>query len=378
MSSKILITGGAGFIGSHLALELANLGYKIRILDHFSPQVHGKERCVPELFELAASPTNRIEIMEGDIRSRHDLLSALFGVDTVFHFAAAVGIGQSMYEVKSYVENNSLGTANLLQVLTERPIKKLILASSMSIYGEGLYQTEDGKLVTEVQRNIDRLKSHDWEPITEEGHRLIPLPTPESKKPDLASIYALSKFDQERMCLLIGQAYRIPTIALRFFSVYGRGQSLRNPYSGTMAIFAARLLHDQRPLIYEDGNQLRDFVHISDVIQACRLALEVPEAAGKVFNIASGNSYPIREIAERMAHSLGKQEIRPEMTHQYRVGDIRHCFADISLAQRILGYSPKITLEQGLQDLSEWIRRKRSVDKTIQAYEELTSKGLAL
>lgn len=378
MSSKILITGGAGFIGSHLAIELARFGHQVRILDHFSLQVHDKERSIPELFELVTSPRRQIDIMEGDVRSRHDLISALYGVDVVFHFAASSGIGQSMYEIKSYIENNCLGTANLLQILSERPVKKLILASSMSVYGEGLYKTENGELIPHAQRSREQLRLRNWELTTTSGQPLVPIPTPESKSPTFESIYGLSKFDQEQMCLLMGQAYQIPTVVLRFFNVYGEGQSLRNPYSGVMAIFAARLLHDQPPLIYEDGNQTRDFVHISDAIQACRLALEVPEADGKVFNIASGNSYPVRQIAERMAVSLGKSEIVPRITSQYRSGDIRHCFADVSMARNILGYQPKVNLDLGLKNLSQWLRRKRTIDKTIQAYEELAAKGLAL
>lgn len=372
MRKKILITGGAGFIGSHLAQELATSGYDVRILDNFSPQVHGDTKCLPEAI------TSDVELIEGDVRSERDLARALDGVDVVYHFAASVGVGQSMYEIHSYVDNNNRGTAVLMQLLTRRPIQKLIVASSMSIYGEGLYEARDGSMRAELRRDLARLKGHEWEPADWDGSELRPVATPENKKPDLASIYALTKYDQERMCMIAGEAYGIPTVGLRFFNVYGRGQALSNPYTGVMAIFASRLLNDQPPMIFEDGNQMRDFVHVSDVAKACRLALESSAGDGMVFNVGSGNRYTVREIAQQMAKVLGKEHIQPEITQRYRVGDIRHCFADISLARNVLGFQPSVTLGDGMTDLAGWLTHQTAVDRTDRARDELISRGLAI
>lgn len=373
----ILITGGAGFIGSHLAKVLCSMGHNVRVMDNFSSQVHG-ERV--QLRDQKNDPTlnSIVEIVEGDVRSPQDLLKALRGVDVVYHFAASVGVGQSMYEVSSYIDNNNMGTAHLLQLLIEKPVERLVVASSMSIYGEGLYQSSNGKVHGEIRRNFDRLKFHDWEPQDESGNVLKPIPTPETKHPDLASIYALTKFDQEQMCLMMGRAYQIPTVALRFFNVYGRGQSLSNPYTGVMAIFASRLLNNAKPIIFEDGNQMRDFVHVSDVVQACCLAMQENNAIGHAFNIGSGHQYTVKEIAMRMAHALNKEPIQPEITGQYRIGDIRHCFADISKAKRVLGYQPKMTLSDGIVDLVEWLNSQKAIDRTQKMREELVAKGLTI
>jgi len=374
MTQRVLITGGAGFIGSHLAREMDRIGLKVRVLDNFSAQVHGansRNRKIPAGFE-------NIEVVEGDVRSRDHLRAALRDVDFVYHLAASVGVGQSMYEIHSYIENNALGTANLLQVLIERPVQRLIVASSMSIYGEGLYQGPDGRLHFETRRELERLKRKDWEPVGPEGEKLTALPTAETKRPDLASIYALSKYDQEVMCLLIGKAYRIPTVALRFFNVYGTGQALSNPYTGVMAIFASRLLNGKAPSIFEDGNQKRDFVHVSDVVQACRLALEVPQAAGMAFNIGSGEQVTIKAVAMRMGVAMGGRQLLPEITGQYRVGDIRHCFADISLARNILGYRPRVSMEEGIRELIAWLADQKAIDRTKEAQDELARKGLAV
>jgi len=321
---------------------------------------------------------NRVELVRGDVRSRKDLAKALDGIDVVYHFAASVGVGQSMYEIHSYTDHNNLGTANLLQLLIDRPIQKLIIASSMSVYGEGLYLDRKNVTRADVRRDLDGVKRREWDPSDEDGNPLTPIPTPEGKTPDLSSIYALSKYDQERMCLIVGKAYGIPTVALRFFNIYGRGQALSNPYTGVLAIFASRLMNDRAPIVFEDGNQLRDFVHISDVVQACRLALENPAAEGGVFNVASGNRYTVRELAHDMAQAMGKSHIQPEITGEYRVGDIRHCFADITRAREVLGYRPKMSLVDGISDLVEWLATQRAIDRAKQMKAELTARGLAI
>jgi dTDP-L-rhamnose 4-epimerase len=257
-------------------------------------------------------------------------------------------------------------------------VKQLIVASSMSLYGEGLYRTPEGEVRTVGERSLAQLRQGDWEWRDGEGVPLVPVPTPESKAPALASVYALSKLDQERLCLMIGRAYGIKTVALRFFNAYGPRQALSNPYTGVLAIFAARLLNNSPPKIFEDGWQQRDFVSVYDIAWACRLALETPAAAGEVFNIGSGTSSTVCEIAERVAEVVGKKHLRPEITGKYRVGDIRHCFADISKARSMLGYSPRVTLEDGLAELAAWLEGQAAVDRVAQASAELSARGLAL
>src|SRR5215218_7993284 len=345
MSGRILITGGAGFIGSHLADELLEHGYSVRALDNLSEQVHGAAAGRPGYL----SP--EVELVEGDVRDPGAVRKALEGVDAVYHFAAMVGVGQSMYEIERYTSVNNLGTAVLLEALIEKPVERLVVASSMSIYGEGLFRDAGGNLVTASERGRDQLKARAWEVADAQGRPLTPVPTPETKAPTLSSVYALSKYDQERLCLMAGRAYDLPTVALRFFNVYGTRQALSNPYTGVLAIFASRLLNGNPPLIFEDGRQMRDFVHVSDVARACRLALEVPAAAGHVLNVGSGRQYTVLEIARAMGEVLGREDLEPEVTGNYRVGDIRHCFADITLARRILGYEPAMPFEQGLIEL---------------------------
>ncbi len=372
MSKQVLITGGAGFIGSHLADELLRRGDHVRVLDNLSPQVHGVERARPDYLNAD------VELMIGDVRDPAAITRALHGIDAVYHFAAIVGVGQSMYEIAEYTSINNLGTAVLLEGLIKHPVEKLVIASSMSIYGEGLYRASDGSIAEAPERSLDQLKAADWELRSAQGEPLVPVPTPESKTPTLPSIYALSKYDQERMCLLFGRAYNIPTVVLRFFNAFGTRQALSNPYTGVLAIFASRVLNDNPPLVFEDGCQKRDFVSVYDIVQACRLALEVPEAAGQVFNIGSGQQYAIRELAERTATALGKPHIHPQLTGKYRVGDIRHCFADISHAQAVLGYEPRVSLESGLQELAEWLEGQIAVDRVAEATAELSARGLAI
>jgi dTDP-L-rhamnose 4-epimerase len=367
----ILITGGAGFIGSHVADELLRHGYGVRALDSLAPQVHGSEARRPDYLHPD------VELIAGDVRDASIVRRALEGVDAVYHFAAAVGVGQSMYEVADYTSVNNLGTAVLLESLIERPVKRLIVASSMSLYGEGLYRNANGELVEGSERTVDQLKQSDWELRDADGRALTPVPTPEDKTPALSSVYALSKFDQERLCLMIGRAYRIPTVALRFFNVFGTRQALSNPYPGVLAIFAARLLNNNAPLIFEDGLQQRDFVSVYDIAQASRLALEVDAAAGLAFNVGSGRAYTVREVSELLGTVLGKS-IEPDICGKYRVGDIRHCFADITLARRVLGYEPRVPLEDGIVELAEWLEGQVAHDRVAEASAELAARGLTV
>jgi dTDP-L-rhamnose 4-epimerase len=368
----ILITGGAGFIGSHLADELLARGHKVRALDNLAAQVHGPNASRPSYLDPD------VELVVGDVRDAEAVRRALDGVDAVYHLAAAVGVGQSMYEIEHYTDVNNRGTAVLLEALSRDPVERLVVASSMSLYGEGLYRDAEGTLRTDAERSLEQLKAGRWEPTNEDGEALIPVATPESKPPCLASVYALSKFDQERMCLMVGRAYNIPTVALRFFNVYGARQALSNPYTGVLAIFAARLLNDNAPMFFEDGEQQRDFVSVSDVAQGCRLALEVPEAADSVFNIGSGHHYTVSEIATRVARAVDKSYIAPEVSGKYRVGDIRHCYADITRARNVLGYQPSVDLDDGLVDLAEWLSGQSADDRVEQASAELTARGLTV
>lgn len=368
---KILITGGCGFIGSHLADKLIDKGYEVRILDNLNPQVHNSITDIPIYMNKKA------DIFLGDIRDSKVVKEALVDVDAVFHFAAMVGVGQSMYEIKEYTDVNNAGTAVLLEAIIKNPVKRLIVASSMSLYGEGLYINDKNELDSPVDRTYEQLKNGDWEVLNDEGDILTPIPTPETKHPNLASIYALSKFDQEKMSLITGRAYNIPTIALRFFNVYGTRQALSNPYTGVLAIFAARLLNNNPPLIFEDGNQKRDFVSVHDVARACLLALENDNCNYEVFNIGSGNSYTVKEIADKMTKVLNK-DIAPLINGKYRVGDIRHCFADISKAKKNLNYTPAITFEDGMMELADWLKNQKAVDKVNEAQKELYIRGLTV
>jgi dTDP-L-rhamnose 4-epimerase len=361
---SVLVTGGAGFIGSHLVDELLAHGYDVRVLDALIEQVHGRAKRPPDLSPHA-------ELQVADVRDGTAVRKALEGVDAVVHLAARVGVGQSMYEITEYTSANSYGTAVLLQELLDRPVQKLLVASSMSIYGEGATAP-----VPAVERRLEDLDRRRFEPRGAQGQHLTPLPTPETKRPANSSVYALTKYDQERLCLVFGQAYAVPTVALRFFNVYGPRQALSNPYTGVLAIFAARLLNGRRPLVFEDGGQRRDFVHVADVTRACRLALEQDDGDGCSINVASGESVTVTEIAGQLASVLGV-DLEPELTGRFRAGDIRHCFADITLARELLGYSPSVALTDGMAQLAQWLETQSAEDRVDYATEELLSRGLA-
>jgi dTDP-L-rhamnose 4-epimerase len=370
MLRRILITGGAGFIGSHLADELLSCGCSVRVLDNLCSQVHGERRAVPGYL------SGEVEFLSGDVENPADVAKALTGIEAVFHFAARVGVGQSMYAIRDYTASNAMGTATLMEALSNNPVQKLVVASSMSIYGEGLYQMPDGRATEVRERPFAQLRRGEWELQTPAGQPLRPLPTPETKTPALASVYALSKYSQEQMCLMLGAAYGIEAVALHFFNVYGPRQSLSNPYTGVLAIFASRLLNNNPPLIFEDGLQQRDLVSVYDVAQACRRALEISGLGGEVFNIGSGRSYTVKDIAHHLRRVLGKTHIEPQITNAYRRGDIRHCVADITRARERLGYEPAIPIEDGLKDVSSWLEGQVANDRVEQAAAELSERGL--
>jgi dTDP-L-rhamnose 4-epimerase len=372
MYKKVLVTGGAGFIGSHLVDDLLNHGYNVRVLDNLSEQIHGPSKQPPQYLDKEA------ELIVGDVRNPSDISKALKNIDIVIHLAASVGVGQSMYQIRDYMDVNTIGTSVLWEHLINKPVERMVVASSMSIYGEGYYRNSEGIITEGTPRSLDQLKSGQWE-ITDKFNNLLePVPTNESKTPALSSVYALSKYDQEQLCLMLGRAYQVPAVALRFFNVYGTRQSLSNPYTGVLAIFASRLLNNKAPLIFEDGLQKRDFISVYDIARACRLAIETPQAANNTFNIGSGNAYTVKEIASQLAYVMGKEKIEPEITKKYRAGDIRHCFADISKAKEILGFTPEINLQEGLYEYTEWLSSQIAKDMVDKAHEELVSRGLTI
>jgi dTDP-L-rhamnose 4-epimerase len=368
---RVLVTGGAGFIGSHLADRLLASGWSVRVLDSLSEQVHGPGAGRPDYLD------DRVELRVGDIRDAEAVAESLDDVQAVVHLAAAVGVGQSMYRIAEYVDVNANGTAVLLQQLVDRPVERLVVASSMSVYGEGRYRDRAGGVRDEVERTLSDLEAGRFEPHDEAGHPLVPVATPEDKAPALSSIYALNKYDQERMALIAGRAYRRPTVALRFFNTYGPRQALSNPYTGVLAIFASQLLNGRRPQVFEDGEQVRDFVSVHDVAQACVAALVRPNVAGEVLNIGSGQATSVTQVAGLLADVLGV-DLEPEILGRYRVGDIRHCFADTSRAERVLGYRPQVALADGVRELGAWLEGQQAEDRSDQMRTELERRGLTL
>jgi dTDP-L-rhamnose 4-epimerase len=369
--ANVLVTGGAGFIGSHLVDGLVDQGHRVRVLDALVSQVHG-ENAEPKYVNPAA------EFVRGDVCDRAAVDAALEGIDVVFHEAAEVGVGQSMYEIERYVRANDLGTAVVLEaVLARRPqIRKLVVASSMSIYGEGAYTCADCGAVAPQLRSIEQLRDRRWEMECPRcGKSLSPVPTTEEKPLFPTSVYAVTKQDQEQFCLAVGRSYGIPAVALRYFNVYGTRQALSNPYTGVCAIFSARLLNGNRPLIFEDGEQTRDFVHVSDIVRANLLALETDRADYQAVNIGTGRPTSVRTVSDLLAKGLGL-DLEPEIVAKYREGDIRHCVADISKAKSLLGYEPRVSLEQGIPELLSWVRAQAAQDQVESATAELESRQL--
>ena len=370
---RVLITGGAGFIGSHLADRLLAEGHDVRALDSLDAQVHPSGQR-PDYLDTA------VELLVGDVRDHEAVGRALEGVDAVYHFAAAVGVGQSMYEIERYTSVNAIGAAVVLEEVVERraAIRKLVVASSMSIYGEGQYRNprtgEAG--IAPGLRPESQLAAKQWEPSADDGGPLEPEATAETKPLRPTSVYAVNKRDHEELFLSVGAAYGIPTVALRFFNVYGERQALSNPYTGVAAIFSSRLLNDHRPVVFEDGRQTRDFIDVRDLVRGCALALVEEGADGSTLNLGTGRATSIVEVARTIAAGLDK-EIEPEIVEQYRAGDIRHCFADTRQAQERLGFRSEIAFEDGMQDLLAWLEGQQAVDAVDAAREALVARGLA-
>jgi dTDP-L-rhamnose 4-epimerase len=367
------VTGGAGFIGSHFADRLLAAGHSVRALDSLDQQVHAAgER--PGYLDPA------VEFVAGDVRDRTAVGRALEGVEAVVHLAAAVGVGQSMYEIERYTSVNALGTAILLEEVVERrdSIQRLLVASSMSIYGEGQYRnprTGEGRIAPRL-RPESQLEARHWELVGDDGQPLEPEPTAEAKPLHPTSIYAVGKRDQEEMVLSVGAAYGIPSVALRFFNAYGERQALSNPYTGVAAIFASRLLNDRAPLVFEDGRQTRDFIDVRDVARSCELALMSDRADGQVVNVGTGVPTSVLELVAAIAGGLGKH-VEPDVLGQYRAGDIRHCYADTTLAEQMLGFRAEIPFSRGMEDLLGWLEAQEARDQADAAHAALVARGLA-
>ena len=367
---RTLVTGGAGFIGTHLVRALVERGDDVVVLDSLEEQVHGGAQ--PDL------PAG-VELIVGNVGHRELAMRALDGAERVVHLAAAVGVGQSMYEIARYTELNTMATARFLEyVVAQRPMPvRMVVASSMSIYGEGEYECEEHGRVAPGPRPEEQLLARQWEvPCPQCGEEVRPVGTGEAKPVIPTSIYAITKRDHEELCLVTGASYGIPTVALRFFNVYGPGQALSNPYTGVAAIFASRLLNGRPPVIFEDGEQSRDFTHVSDIVRAIMLALESEAAVGHAVNLGTGRPTTVRQVADVISAGMGL-DIEPVLNQQYRAGDIRHCFADPARARELLGFEAKTSFEDGMAELVQWLQGQEAEDKVDDATQELAARGLA-
>jgi dTDP-L-rhamnose 4-epimerase len=368
--SAVLVTGGAGFIGSHLVDELLRRGERVRVLDNLDPLAHaasGPAHLSPDA-----------ELLVGDLRDGEEVRRALARVDRVFHLGGVVGNGESMVNVRRAVDANSAGTATLLEeVLARRDrIRRVVVASSMVVYGEGAYACPEHGLAFPASRGEAQLRRREWEPRCPRcDSELAAVPTSEDAPLRPTSVYGVTKRDQEELALVLGRAYGLETVALRYLNVYGPRQALDNPYTGVAAIFAARLLSGRRPLIFEDGQQVRDLVHVSDVARATAAAMEAPAAPGHAINVATGARVRVIELARELAGALGSP-LEPEVTGEYRAGDIRHCFADVTRARELLGFEVSRRMADGLPELAAWVASRQVSERGDEALADLRERGL--
>ncbi|MCG3196270.1 MAG: dTDP-L-rhamnose 4-epimerase [bacterium] len=370
-AERILVTGGAGFIGSFLVDLLVKRGERVVILDCLDPQVH--PNGAPDYLNGEA------EFIEGNVLDREILAPLLKRVDVLYHLASAVGVGQSQYQIDHYTSANTQATARLLDILVneKHAVRKVIVAASMSSYGEGLYEAPStGERLRPGLRPESQMEQREWEPLhPRTGESLRPVPTPETEPFQCNSIYAMTKAHQEEMTLMIGRTYGIPAVATRFFNVYGPRQSLSNPYTGVAAIFMSRIKNDQRPVVYEDGKQTRDFISVHDIVEALARIKDTPAADHQSLNLGTGIPLPIAEVARTIARVCGK-DIEPDIQNKFRKGDVRHCYADNSKARALLGWEPKVAYENGIRELVEWSEKVEAEDRFEQAAAELRAKGL--
>lgn len=376
MNKHVLVTGGAGFIGSHLVDLLLAHGYKVTVLDDLLTQVHGDGERNEDGWPIYLD--RRAKRINGDILDDGVFEASLRGITHLVHLAASVGVGQSMTNIVDYTRNNVMTAAVMLETLSRRPhtVERMAVASSMSIYGEGAYRVPStGALVAPPPRSHSQLSAHEWE-LALDGETLTPVATSEVKPLKPTSIYAINKRDHEEMFLAVGMALRIPTIALRLFNAYGSRQALSNPYTGVAAIFISRLLNDQPPLVFEDGLQQRDFVHVGDVANAFLTVLESDAVVWDVFNVGSGSPITIANMARTLAQLL-KKDIEPEFLGRYRVGDVRHCFADIGKIENSFGFRPRHAFDTGMEELIAWVAAvKPPIDRSAASLAELERQKL--
>jgi dTDP-L-rhamnose 4-epimerase len=371
LTQRALVTGGAGFIGSHLVERLLQEGFEVTVMDKLVAQVHGRSGAPSYL-------DPRARFLKGDVADRGLARQALAETDVVFHLAARVGVAQSMYEIARYTRDNVWATARFLEAVVQQRscIRRLVVASSMSIYGEGSYSCPQCGPIVPGLRPKSQLEEGRWEIRCPRcGCGASACPTAEDKPLLPTSVYAVNKRDQEELCLAVGRAYAIPTVALRLFNVYGPRQSLDNPYTGVAAIFSSRLLNDRPPVVFEDGHQTRDFVHVSDVVEAMFLAAHCDGACYEVLNVGTGRPVSVLEVARLLARHLRRSE-EPLVVGKFREGDIRHCYADATKVREILGFNPRVPFEEGVGDLCQWARGEQPTDKTDQALAELALRGL--
>jgi dTDP-L-rhamnose 4-epimerase len=370
-SERVLVTGGAGFIGSFLVDRLVEAGNRVTILDCLDPQVHPKGE--PDYLNRDA------EFIRGDVLDRDLLASLLAKNEVVYHMASAVGVGQSQYQIDHYVDVNTHATARLLDILVNDnpPVRKVVVAASMSSYGEGLYLCEaTGKTHRPGLRPIEQMQRCEWEPRCPDcSEPLKPIPTPETEVFQPNSIYAMTKAHQEEMVLNIGSTYGIPSVSTRFFNVYGPRQSLSNPYTGVSAIFMSRIKNNNAPVVYEDGQQSRDFISVHDVAEALFRIKDSDALDYRAVNVGTGNPLPIADVARTIAKVCGK-DIEPDIQHKFRKGDVRHCYADNTKLGRELGWRQKVSFEEGIRELVEWSEQVEAEDQFEKAAAELKSKGL--
>ncbi len=369
--STVLVTGGAGFIGMHLVDALLAEGERVRVLDNLDPLAHPSGEP-PAQFPAEA------ELVVGDLRDRVAVDGALKGVDRVFHLGGVVGNGESMVHVRKAVDVNSGGTATLLEAAIERrdTVRRVVVASSMVVYGEGAYRCPEHGLAAPGLRDRDQLARREWELRCPRCDLVLdPVPTEEITPLRPSSVYGITKRDQEELALVLGRAYGLETVALRYLNTYGPRQALGNPYTGVAAIFAARLLSGRRPLVFEDGEQVRDLVHVTDVVRATRAAMDAPAAPGNAVNVATGNPVRVAELARMIAAALGSG-LEPEVTGEARAGDIRHCFADVARARELLGFEAHRTLGEGVSELAAWVATQTVEERGDEALADLRARGL--
>jgi dTDP-L-rhamnose 4-epimerase len=377
---RVLMTGGAGFIGSHLVDALVAVGHQVRVLDDLDPEAHGPDASWPSYLNPDA------EYIRGDVRDESVFHAALKDIDVVFHYAAAVGSGISMYHIRRYIEINCVGTANLLELLCEPDVKvrKVLVASSMTAMGEGTYRCPEHDVFYPLTRPLEQLQQSEWEVKCPKcGVEAEPLAMVEDRPLLPTSIYGLTKRDQEEMCLMVGRARRVPVVAFRYFSVYGRRQSLSNPYTGVLARFATRVISNKPPLVFEDGKQLKDCVHVSDVVAVNMRALETDAGDYEVFNIGGGRAISVMEIAETMC-KMAVNPFTPLLSGQYRVSDARHGWSDNSRAMACLGWAPRMSFDSGVADLMQWLNElpRTEIDGAVETFDrverEAEAKGLVV